>query len=71
METFEGTVVVNDGGGAWVEVPGEVIAALGGGGRIPVQATFDGVAYRGSIASMGRCMALGFAEEYPGSAGQG
>jgi hypothetical protein len=59
METFEGTIVVNDGGGAWVEVPGEVVAALGGGGRIPVRATFDGVAYRGSIASMGGCMALG------------
>jgi hypothetical protein len=59
METFEGRIVVNDGGGAWVEVPGDVVAALGGGGRIPVLATFDGVAYRGSIASMGGCMALG------------
>lgn len=54
-----GTVVVNDGGGAWVEVPGEVIAALGGGGRIPVRASFDGVVYRGSIASMGGCMVIG------------
>ncbi|MFI7064562.1 YdeI/OmpD-associated family protein [Kribbella sp. NPDC050124] len=59
METFVGTVVVNDGGGAWVEVPGEVIAALGGGGRIPVRASFDGVEYRGSIASMGGCMVIG------------
>jgi hypothetical protein len=49
METFEGRIVVNEGGGAWVEVPGEVVAALGGGGRIPVLATFDGVAYRGSV----------------------
>jgi hypothetical protein len=59
METFEGTIVVGDGGGAWVEVPGDVVAALGGGGRIPVHATFDGVAYRGSVASMGGCLALG------------
>ncbi|MFF1818503.1 YdeI/OmpD-associated family protein [Kribbella sp. NPDC058245] len=59
METFDGVIVVGDGGGAWVEVPGEVIAGLGGGGRIPVLATFDGVEYRGSIASMGGCMALG------------
>ncbi|MGW1346802.1 YdeI/OmpD-associated family protein [Kribbella sp. NPDC002412] len=59
MVTFVGTVVVNDGGGAWVEVPGEVVAALGGGGRIPVQASFDGVEYRGSIASMGGCMVIG------------
>ena len=71
METFEGTVVVNDGGGAWVEVPGEVIAALGGGGRIPVQASFDGIAYRGSIASMGGCMALGLLKSVRTELGKG
>jgi hypothetical protein len=70
METFEGTIVVNDGGGAWVEVPGEVVAALGGGGRIPVQATFDGIAYRGSIASMGGCMALGILKSIRGELGK-
>ncbi|WP_433166350.1 YdeI/OmpD-associated family protein [Kribbella sp. CA-247076] len=70
METFEGTVVVNDGGGAWVEVPGEVVAALGGGGRIPVRASFDGVAYRGSIASMGGCMALGMLKSIRGQLGK-
>ncbi|MEU6583321.1 DUF1905 domain-containing protein [Nocardia sp. NPDC046763] len=38
----------------------DVIAALGGGGRIPVQATFDGILYRGSIANMGAgpCLSL-------------
>lgn len=71
METFEGTIVVNDGGGAWVEVPGDVIAALGGGGRIPVQASFDGIAYRGSIASMGGCMVLGLLKSIRGQLGKG
>jgi hypothetical protein len=71
METFDGTIVVNDGGGAWVEVPGEVVAALGGGGRIPVQATFDGIAYRGSIASMSGCMALGILKSIRGELGKG
>ncbi|MGW6201486.1 YdeI/OmpD-associated family protein [Kribbella sp. NPDC055110] len=71
METFEGRVVVNDGGGAWVEVPGEVVAALGGGGRIPVVATFDGVGYRGSIASMGGCMALGVLKSIRAELGKG
>ena len=71
METFEGTIVVNDGGGAWVEVPGEVIAGLGGGGRIPVHATFDGVAYRGSTASMGGCMALGILKSIRTELGKG
>ncbi|MFF0528746.1 YdeI/OmpD-associated family protein [Nocardia amikacinitolerans] len=41
------------GGGAFVAVPAHVVAALGGGGRIPVEATFDGIAYTGSNVSMG------------------
>lgn len=71
METFEGRIVVNDGGGAWVEVPGDVIAALGGGGRIPVRATFDGIDYRGSIASRGGCMALGILKGIRSELGKG
>jgi hypothetical protein len=71
METFKGTITLNDGGGAWVEVPEEVVSALGGGGRIPVQATFDGIAYRGSIASMGGCMALGILKSIRGELGKG
>jgi hypothetical protein len=71
METFEGKITLNDGGGAWVEVPEEVVAALGGGGRIPVQATFDGIAYRGSIASMGGCKALGILKDIRSQLGKG
>ncbi|MEX0666726.1 MAG: YdeI/OmpD-associated family protein [Acidimicrobiia bacterium] len=41
------------GGGAWIQVPPSVVAGLGQGGRIPVQATFDGIPYRGSVVSMG------------------
>ena len=36
-------------GGHLIEVPDPVVAELGGGGRIPVRVTFDGVPYRGSI----------------------
>jgi hypothetical protein len=46
-------------GGHLVEVPDEVVAALGGGGRIPVQASFNGVSYCGSIVRMGGVMMLG------------
>jgi hypothetical protein len=53
VETFEAEIKAARGGGAYVEVPAEVVASLGGGGRIPVRATFDGVEYRGSIVSMG------------------
>jgi bifunctional DNA-binding transcriptional regulator/antitoxin component of YhaV-PrlF toxin-antitoxin module len=50
-------------GGAYVLVPPDVIEALGGGGRIPVQATFDGIAYRGSIVRMGGDSVLGVLKE--------
>ncbi|MGZ0148395.1 YdeI/OmpD-associated family protein [Kribbella sp. WER1] len=70
METFEASILVNDGG-AWVEVPDAVVTALGGGGRIPVRATFDGVAYQGSIASMGGCMALGILKSIRAELGKG
>ncbi|MEV6413243.1 YdeI/OmpD-associated family protein [Kribbella sp. NPDC051718] len=71
METFEAVIEEANGGGAYVEVPPEVLAALGGGGRIPVLATFDGLAYRGSIASMGGCMALGVLKAIRGELGKG
>jgi len=41
------------GGGSWIQVPPSVVAELGGTARIPVQATFDGIPYRGSVVSMG------------------
>ena len=58
-QTFDATVVAADRGGAFVPVPKEVVEALGGKGRIPVWATFDGIAYRGSIVSMGGQQVLG------------
>ena len=63
MERFEAVIQSAAGGGAYVEVPPDVITALGGGGRIPVEATFDGTPYRGSIASMGTWMALGILKQ--------
>jgi hypothetical protein len=71
MERFEAVIQPAAGGGAYVEVPPEVITALGGGGRIPVEATFDGLPYRGSIASMGGCMALGILKQIRTDLGKG
>jgi hypothetical protein len=59
MERFEATIVEADRGGALVEVPAAVVEALGGRGRIPVRATFDGIAYQGSVVSMGGRRVLG------------
>jgi hypothetical protein len=47
------------GGGHLVEVPPDVIEGLGGGGRIPVNATFGGIAYRGSVVRMGGITCIG------------
>src|SRR5437588_13043223 len=47
------------GGGHLVEVPPDVIEALGGGGRIPVNATFGGIPYRGSVVRMGGITCIG------------
>ncbi len=46
-------------GGALVTIPPDVYDALGGSGRIPVTATFDGVGYRGSVVRMGDRPILG------------
>ena len=64
METFDATIEEADRGGAFVRVPAAVVAALGGGdqggkGRIAVDATFDGLPYRGSVVSMGGGMVIG------------
>jgi Domain of unknown function (DUF1905)/Bacteriocin-protection, YdeI or OmpD-Associated len=56
---FDGVLTAARQGGAYVEVPADVIDDLGGRKRIPVRATFDGVPYQGSIVSMGGRMVLG------------
>jgi hypothetical protein len=60
-QRFRATVIGTGwgGGGHLLEVPPEVVAALGGKGRIPVNATFDGVPYRGSVVRMGGRTCIG------------
>jgi hypothetical protein len=57
--SFEAPIVPAPRGGAYVEVPPHIVDALGGKGRIAVNASFDGIAYRGSIVSMGGQRILG------------
>src|SRR5437868_6844069 len=56
---FEARLEARGGGGHCVAIPPEVLARLGGGGRIPVKANFNGIPYRGSIANMGAGPCLG------------
>jgi bacteriocin resistance YdeI/OmpD-like protein/uncharacterized protein DUF1905 len=57
------------GGGHLVEVPPAVIEALGGKGRIPVTASFNGVPYRGSIVRMDGGAVLGVQKAIMAEAG--
>jgi Bacteriocin-protection, YdeI or OmpD-Associated/Domain of unknown function (DUF1905) len=50
---FEARLESAGGGGHLVRVPQRIVEALGGGARIPVNATFNGIPYRGSIFRMG------------------
>jgi hypothetical protein len=47
------------GGGHLVAIPAKILSRLGGTSRIPVNATFNGIAYRGTIANMGAGPCLG------------
>lgn len=57
------------GGGHLVDVPPNVVKALGGKGRIAVTATFNGVPYRGSIVRMGGVAVLGIQKAIMAQAG--
>ena len=50
---FEATIEEGRGGGAWVRVPLDIKKEFGTAGQVKVAATFDGEAYRGSLAPMG------------------
>lgn len=61
--TFRARIEASEGGGAYVTVPFDVEAVFGAK-RVPVQATIDGEAYRGSLVRMGgECHVLGVLKE--------
>jgi hypothetical protein len=50
---FRATIELNGKTATGIEVPAEVVAALGQGRRPPVTATINGYTYRTSVAAMG------------------
>lgn len=50
---FTATIEKGDRGGAYVLFPYDVGREFGGKGRVPVQATFNGVCYAGSLVKYG------------------
>jgi hypothetical protein len=69
--TFVAPIRTASSGGAYVFVPADVLAQLGTG-RIPVAATIDGIAYRGSVVNMGgKGHVLGVLKEIRTALGKG
>jgi hypothetical protein len=50
---FKAKIQEGDGGGAFIFFPFDVQREFGTKARVPVDATFDGVAYKGSLARYG------------------
>ena len=50
---FKAKIIAGVGGGAGVEFPHDVEKEFGTRGNVPVQATFDGVLYKGSLMNCG------------------
>ena len=71
MSKFVATIDEAPRGGAYVRIPPEVVEDLGGGGRIRVKATFDGIPYRGSIVRMGGDFVLGLLKDIREGLGKG
>lgn len=57
------TTMFQQGNNTGIEVPAEVVEALGGGRRPAVDVTVDGFAYRSTIASMGGRFLIPFSSD--------
>jgi len=64
MYAFDAVIIKEpDHGGAYVEIPFDVKSEFGKS-RVPVHATFDGVAYEGYLVRMGtECHILGIRKD--------
>lgn len=63
------TTIVQSGNNTGIEVPQEVIEALGGGKRAPVKVTLNGYTYRNTIGSMGDRSMISLSKEHRTNAG--
>jgi bifunctional DNA-binding transcriptional regulator/antitoxin component of YhaV-PrlF toxin-antitoxin module len=53
---FKAKIAAGDGGGAYVLFPHDTSKEFATKGRVPVEATFDGVPYRGSLFKYGNAL---------------
>ena len=63
------TILLQSGNNTGIEVPPEVIEALGGGKRPPVALTVNGYAYRSTVGIMGGKALIPFSSEHRAASG--
>lgn len=66
---FHTTILLSGKTGAGIEVPPEIVAALGGGKRPKVLVTIRGYTYRSSVAVLGGASMIGVSAENRAAAG--
>ena len=63
MPTFHTTLKKNDGTATGIEIPPEIIEALGAGKKPPVKITMNGKTYQSTVAVMGGLYMVGVSAE--------
>ena len=63
MPTFHTTLKKNDGTATGIEIPPEIIEALGAGKKPPVKVTMNGKTYQSTVAVMGGLYMVGVSAE--------
>jgi Bacteriocin-protection, YdeI or OmpD-Associated/Domain of unknown function (DUF1905) len=66
---FRTTILGTGKNAAGIEIPDEVVAALGKGKRPPVRITINGYTYRNTVAVMGGVFMVGVSAEHRAAAG--
>jgi len=66
---FHTTLLTSGKTAVGIEVPGEVVDALGAGKRPPVRVTINGYTYRNTVAVMGGAFMVGVSAEHRERAG--
>jgi hypothetical protein len=66
---FRTTIKQSDGTATGIEIPDEVVAALGAGKKPPVKMTVNGYSYRSTVATIDGKFMVGFSADHRASSG--
>jgi hypothetical protein len=66
---FQTTIKQSDGTATGIEIPNEVVEALGAGKKPPVKMTVNGYAYRSTVATVDGKFMVGFSADHRAASG--